>query len=181
MSVAAAGWRLPSNWTYNLNSSSVPSSVGSQNLGTIVSQSLSRWRSASGDKVTFSEGPQTIVARQSYDGKNIVAWGRINGSALGITYVRYCTSSSLAVDIDTILNKKFPWKWSNSSSCAYTDSYDAENILMHELGHSMGLDDEYVAANFQHATMYGYGSKGEAKKITLEEGDASGVFSIYNP
>ena len=85
-SVAAAGWRLPSNWTYNLNSSSVPSSVGSQNLGTIVSQSLSRWRSASGDKVTFSEGPQTIVARQSYDGKNIVAWGRINGSALGITY-----------------------------------------------------------------------------------------------
>ena len=112
-------------------------------------------------------------------GKNIISWGRTSGSALGVTYIRYFSSSGLAVDVDTIMNKKFLWRWANSSSCAYPDSYDAENILNHELGHWIGLNDEYSVANFQHATMYGSGAKGEVKKNTLSTGDASGASAIY--
>ena len=58
---------------------------------------------------------------------------------------------------------------------------NAENILNHELGHWLGLEDQYDAANFQYATMYGYGSKGEVLKNTLTDGDNTGAFSIYNP
>lgn len=177
--VNSAGWHLPSNWIYNLNPSSVPSSVGGTNLPSIAGNGFSDWQSAALGQVIFTRGADTNVVRQAYDGKNIVAWGRTSGTALGVTYVRYYSSTGLAVDVDTIMNKKFAWKWSNSSSCGYSEAYDAENILTHELGHWMGLDDEYDVFNYGNATMYGYGSKGEVKKSTLTSGDVNGIQSVY--
>ncbi len=177
--VSATPWHLPSQWTYNLNPSSVPASVGGSNLPTIALNGFTDWRGAMGNKVTFNRGSDTTVSRQAYDGRNIVAWGRTSGSALGVTYVRYYSSSGLLVDVDTIMNKKFPWSWANSSTCADSVSYDAENILYHEQGHWLGLDDEYDVAQYQDASMYGYGSKGEVKKTTLTNGDKVGAAAIY--
>lgn len=177
--VAAAGWKLPATWTYNLNPSSVPSSVGGGNLATIVGNGFADWTAAANSKVTFTQGSNTSVARQAYDQKNIIAWGRTSGSALGVTYVRYYTSTGQVVDVDTIMNKKFAWKWANSNSCAEPTVYDAENIITHELGHWIGMDDEYDAAYVDN-TMYGYGSKGEVKKNTLTTGDNAGAAAIYN-
>lgn len=177
--VASTLWHLPGSWTYHLNPSSVPSSVGGTNLPTITSNSFNAWSSATSSKVNFTRGANTIMNRQSYDGRNIVAFNRISGTALGITYVRYYTSNGLVVDVDTIMNKKYPWSWSNSSMCADPASYDAQNILTHEIGHWMGLDDMYDEANYKYASMYGYGSKGEVLKNTLTEGDIDGVNAIY--
>lgn len=177
--VSATPWHLPSQWTYNLNPSSVPASVGGSNLLTIAGKGFAGWTAATGNKVTFAKKADTTVSRQAYDGRNIIAWGRTSGSALGVTYVRYYSSTGLVVDVDTVMNKKFPWSWANSSTCADSASYDAENILSHELGHWIGLDDKYDAAQYQHATMYGYGSKGEVKKTTLTAGDSAGAAAIY--
>lgn len=176
--VGPAGWYLPASWIYQLNPSSVPSSVGGSNLPTIAANGFADWAAASGDKVTFTKGANTSVARQAYDGRNIIAWGRTSGFALGVTYIRYYASTGLAVDVDTIMNKKFAWKWSNSNTCADSAAYDAENILTHELGHWLGLNDEY-AATYVDNTMYGYGGKGEVKKNTLTSGDAAGTTAIY--
>lgn len=176
--IGATGWKLPSAWTYNLNPSSVPSSVGGNNLATITANGFADWAAASGGKVAFTRGPNTNTDRQTYDQKNIIAWGRTSGSALGVTYVRYYPSTGQVVDVDTIMNKKWSWKWSNSNSCADPSAYDAENIMTHELGHWLGLTDEYDAAD-QSATMYGYGSKGEVKKNTLTTGDTAGTAAIY--
>lgn len=178
-SVSAAGWKLPSAWTYHLNPSSVPSSVGGSNLPTIAANGFADWTAAANNKVTFTRGSNTTVTRQAYDNRNIVAWGRTSGNALGVTYIRYFTSTGQVVDVDTIMNKKFPWKWSNSNTCAESSAYDAENILNHELGHWLGLDDMYTVP-FIDNTMYGYGSKGEVKKNTLTTGDTAGATDIYN-
>lgn len=177
--VGATGWKLSPSWTYNLNPSSVPSSVGGSNLPTIAGNGFADWSAATGNKVTFNRGADTTVARQAYDGKNVMAWGRTNGSALGVTYVRYFTSNGQVVDVDTIMNKKYPWKWSNSNTCAESTAYDAEDIMNHEIGHWPGLNDMYTA-NYVDATMYGYGSKGEVKKNTLTTGDNAGAAAIYN-
>ncbi len=175
--VAAAGWHLSPTFTYNLNVSSVPSSVGSSNLSTIAKNGFDAWRSATGNNVNFVQGSDTIANKQAYDGQNIVAWGRTSGTALAVTYIRYDSSASV-VDVDTIMNQKFPWMWSNQSNCAYTNVYDAQDILTHEQGHWVGLDDEYDA-NFQNNTMYGYGSTGEVKKDSLTTGDITGAAAIY--
>lgn len=179
-SVADTGWKLPSTWSYTLNPSSVPSSVGSAKLTTIASAAFQKWTNAIGGKVNISKTTQnTTINRAKYDGKNIIAWGRTNSSALAVTYTWYY-NSGLVAEVDTIMNQKFPWSWTpySSSLCADSNTYDAQNILTHELGHWYGLDDHYTG-DYTENTMYGYGDKKEIKKDTLTTGDISGVNKIY--
>ena len=175
--VGAAGWKLPlGNFKYKINSSSVPSSVGGANLATIASNSFGKWTEAitpASSSPNLVSAGETSKTQKAFDFENIIAWGRTSGSALGVTYVWYYTTSKLVADVDTIMNKKFPW----SLACT-TDSYNAEDILIHELGHWFGLKDEYGSA-FVHNTMFGYGSKAEIKKTTLANGDKVGVDAIY--
>ncbi|MEK7633715.1 MAG: hypothetical protein AAB437_02625 [Patescibacteria group bacterium] len=173
--VGAAGWKLTSNWSWYLNISSAPSSI-SGNMLTIANNSIKTWQDKLTGKVTFSPLGTTTINRAKLDNQNIITWGRTSGTALGVTYIWYFPG--LAVETDTIMNKKFPWNW--SLQCGqYPNSYDAQNILTHELGHWVGLNDEYDSAVYADHTMYGYGSKGEIKKDTLTTGDIYGVASIY--
>lgn len=183
--VDPAGWKLPSTWTYRLNTSSVPSSVGSSKLQTIASNAYSVWEQAINNSVTITKGQNTSVNRAKYDGQNIITWGTASGSALAVSYIWY--TGGVATEVDTIMNNKFTWYWSNpnswvtpaSTTCAYQNVYDAQEILTHELGHTMGLNDEYTG-DYTNNTMYGYGSKGETQKDTLTTGDIAGVKAVYN-
>lgn len=166
--VAKTGWKLSSNVTYRLNVGSTP-----LNLIEIAANSFAAWASPSG--VVFSRGVNTTVNRNKLDGQNIVAWGRTNGSALAVTYTRYYASTGEVADVDTIMNQKFAWSW---NSCS-TNSYDAQDILTHELGHWVGLGDHYTG-EYVNNTMYGYGARGETLKNTLTTGDVAGVKLVYN-
>jgi len=175
--VDSAGWKLPSKWTYYLNSSSVPSSVGGKNLITIAANSFKAWTDVA--SLTITNIGNTNISQRKLDGRNIIAWGSAPSSALGVTYIWYNSNTKQVVDVDTIMNKNFVWMWSGSlSTCAYSNSYDAQDILTHELGHWLGLDDHYTSA-YAENTMYGFGSKTETKKDTLTTGDINGVKAIY--
>ena len=180
--VDPTGWHLPSGpWVYRLNTSSVPSSIGSGKLSTIAGLAFGVWSDASKSKVTFAPGSPTTVTRAKYDGQNIITWGRISGTALAVAYTWYYPSTGLVAETDTIMNLKFPWSWTPYDAknlCADANSYDAQDILTHELGHWMGLDDEY-APEYKDNTMFGYGSKWEVKKDTLTSGDITGINRIY--
>lgn len=174
--VGATGWKLPnSDWKYKVNTSSVPSSVGGSNLAAIVTNGFNSWISSisSSSKPHLVADGTTLKTRNALDFENIITWGRTNGSALGVTYVWYYTATHEVADVDTIMNQKFAW----SLSCSPT-SYNAENILVHELGHWFGLNDQYGSA-YVDDTMYGYGSKAETKKISPESGDIVGINLIY--
>lgn len=177
-----AGWRLPSSIVYTLNPSSVPSSVGSSNLTLIADKSFTAWTSsfASGSPVSITKSSlNTAVTRAVRDGKNIVAWGNASASALGVTYIWYNTLTKVVVEVDTIMNKKFAWMWNGGTSmCANSNIYDAQNIMTHEFGHWLGLNDHYTL-DYANNTMYGYGSKGEVKKDTLTSGDIVGMRTVY--
>ena len=178
--VGSTGWHLASNWTYQLNVNSVPSSVGGSNLPVIAGESFLKWSTVSGDLVSFSRGADTRANRARYDGQNVIAWGRASAGTLGVTYTWYYLNGGQAVETDTILNLKYSWSWTTYSetACANPNTYDAYDILIHELGHWMGLDDHY-SAEYVDNTMYGYGSKGEIKKDTLTSGDVAGAQNIY--
>lgn len=178
--IPLGGWRLPADVTYRLNPATVPSTVGSANLAQIAANGFADWQTATASQVVFTRGSDTGVSRQANDGQNIIAWGRTSGSALAVTYIRYNTLSGQVVDVDTIFNKSFVWRWSTQTDCAYSGSYDAENILTHELGHWVGLEDVYATENTDN-TLYGYGSQQEVKKNTLTTGDSQSAFAAYNP
>lgn len=173
--VGAAGWHLPPTWDWYLNTDSAPSSIKS-NLKTIADYAYATWQSQLSGKVNLNYAGLTTISRKAYDGINIVAWGRTSGNALGVTYTWYYPDTGLAAETDTIMNKKFTWGW--DKNLCDNSYYDAQNILTHELGHWVGLDDEYTGA-YVNNTMYGYGSKFEIKKDTLTTGDIDGVKAIY--
>ncbi|OGI16360.1 MAG: hypothetical protein A2Z52_00135 [Candidatus Moranbacteria bacterium RBG_19FT_COMBO_42_6] len=173
--VGTTGWHLPSTFTYTLNTSSVPSAVGGERLPEIASLSAGKWDSLSGKINLIQSSETTTINRARSDGKNIVSWGRTSGNALAVTYTWYYPSDGLVAESDIIMNSKFHWSWQACSN----SSYDVQNIMTHEMGHWMGLDDE-LNSNFADDTMYGYGSTGEYKKDTLEQGDIDGFISIYN-
>lgn len=181
--VAGAGWKLPATWTYYLNSASAPASVGVANLPTIANNAFGQWRQAIGDVVAIEYAGETTVKKAQLDGQNIIAWGRANATALAVSYIWY-DNQGYAVEIDTIMNQKFVWYWSDPSvwpaddGCAYEGVYDAQNILTHELGHTFGLDDHYTV-DYQDNTMFGYGAKAETKKDTLTAGDIAGLQALY--
>lgn len=177
--IPAAGWHLVgSTWTYRLNVSSVPSSVGASDMPTIASNAFGAWQSAIGGKINLLRGADTGISRSSYDGQNVIAWGRTSSRALAVTYTWFYSSSGQVVEEDTIFNSRVAWEWSSSPNCAYPNYYDAQDILTHEIGHWMGLDDTYDLS-YADNTMYGYGSKAEVKKNTLTSGDVAGVLAIY--
>jgi len=177
--VDPVGWKLPSTWSWYLNTSSVPSSI-TGNVSTIAANSIKTWQDELKSKVKFEYKGLTLINKKAYDGKNIIAWGRTLGSALGVTYTWYYPG--LAVETDTIMNLKFPWSWTpypgNNFCSLYPTTYDAQDILTHELGHWVGLDDHYTSAYVDN-TMFGYGSKGEIKKDTLTTGDKTSVALLY--
>lgn len=175
--VTSAGWKLPSTWTYRLNVNSTPSTIGSTNFATIASKSFGVWTSAIGKKVTIKKGTNTAVNQAKVDKQNIITWGISPSTALAVTYV--WATNGIATEVDTIMNKAFSWYWSNSNTCAYLGVYDAQNILTHELGHTMGLNDEYDSSLFLNSTMFGYGSPTETQKNTLTTGDIAGVKVLY--
>ncbi len=179
-----AGWNLPANWTYHLNVQSVPATVGASNFSTIASNGYGQWLGAIHNAVSITRGTDTTATKATLDGQNIITWGRASGSALAVTYTWYDKTTGVATEIDTIMNQNFTWYWSNPTTwdpgqtCAYTNVYDAQNILTHELGHTMGLDDEY-SSDYTNNTMYGYGATGQTKKDTLTGGDSAAVSSLY--
>lgn len=175
------GWHLPSEFRYYINPESVPASVGPQNLAAIADNSINVWTSQV--NVNAIPAGTTTQTRARYDGQNIIAWGRSQSGTLGITYTWYYTSTGLVAESDTIMNKLYSWTWSDPQSwdgliCAYDSSYDAQNIMTHELGHWFGVDDEY-GIEFENNTMYGYGDVAETKKDTLTNGDIFSVKNIY--
>lgn len=182
--VAGAGWKLPTTWVYRLNLNNIPTAVGSANLPTIAENAFSQWTGAINNLVAIERGPDTTLNKAQLDGQNIIAWGRTSGTALAVSYVWYNQTTGELIEVDTIMNSKFTWYWSNPNNwptdqtCAYSGVYDAQNILTHELGHTVGLDDEYDASYINN-TMYGYGSKGETKKNTLTAGDRNGALILY--
>ena len=175
--VGPAGWKLPSSIVnFKVNQSSLPSSLAGMNLATVAATSFGRWTGAitpASSSPTLTYTGSTSKTQKALDFENIITWGRTSGSALGVTYVWYYTATKLVADVDTIMNKKFPW----GVACT-ADSYNAENILVHELGHWFGLNDEYASV-FVNNTMFGYGSKAETKKTTLSEGDKIGIDNLY--
>lgn len=176
-----AGWHLSGTVPYHINHSSIPGTVNDPQ--TAIDNSFNVWDSEAGSAVDFAYAGPTEISVAKNDGLHVVAWGKVSpGKAIAVTYIWYYPSTGIVVDVDTIMNVRLPWSYTSvvdpDQFCGDPYSYDAQNILTHELGHWMGLDDLYEPVD-EDLTMYGYGDKGELKKETLGLGDILGIGDLY--
>jgi hypothetical protein len=141
----------------------------------------------------FGGGSSPSCVAGTKDGVNCVSWQNISSQyphAIAVTFVWANNRTKAIAEADTVMNTGDGYTWDSTtpSSCSgdYCDpsnagpssSYDVQNILTHEVGHWLMLNDLYTNQDV-NLTMYGYGSKGELKKDTLGYGDVLGVQKIY--
>ncbi|PKM87993.1 hypothetical protein CVU83_02320 [Candidatus Falkowbacteria bacterium HGW-Falkowbacteria-2] len=105
------------------------------------------------------------------NGHKLYAQNSGNNGTPAITYYSY--SGNSLIDVDTYFNTYYPWSTSGDSGY-----YDVQNVLTHELGHWLVLNDLYSSQDAEK-TMYGYTSLGETKKRSLDTDDINGINAIY--
>ncbi len=116
------------------------------------------------------------------DGVNTVSWRRVvPPSVIAVTFTWYNPDTSKMVDCDVVMNTKHNWGIDPDREGPehLKRAFDVRNIVTHEAGHVVGLADLYDDI-YSELTMYGYSSKGETKKISLENGDGLGAQYLYD-
>lgn len=181
--------KYPGGIPFTINPSGAPLGAAAE-----VAEAFDAWDAATGAELFFDT---LTVATDKWwgmlDGRNNVSWQFIAGApnAIAATWIWVDdndNSGTLSpgdevLENDIVFNtyKKITWGIDPDGEGGVTIStFDVCNIATHEIGHVVGLDDLY-ASQYSELTMYGYGSKGETKKISLEAGDIAGAIAATTP
>lgn len=176
------GTILENEFTYRVNTSGAPDGA----LGSITA-SFDTWDSIVATDL-FSYGGATDASGRNFDGQNTVSWKRIAPkSTIAMATFWYAndgdsTTMDPIVEFDIVFNSFLSWGIDTDgegTADILTDAFDIQNIATHEVGHIVGLADLYSSDNSEQ-TMYGYGSIGETRKISLNDGDIAGTHAIYD-
>ncbi len=176
-----AKWKAVEPWVVNpANTQGLSESYLLSNL----SADIAKYETAAGIDILGS-GSLTydplIADEVTPDGKNEVLFGSVeNPGAIAVTIVWGVFGGKVSqrrlVEWDQIYDE-VDFSWSHDASLE-PGKMDFENIATHELGHSMGLGDLYMAECAQE-TMYGYATEGETIKRDLNGGDVTGINALY--
>jgi hypothetical protein len=174
------GLRLPDTVTYYVNPRGAP-------VGAIaeIESAFETWDAVT-DTELFDAALSTTVSGFSHDEQNTVSWvGIVPTSVIAMTSIWYEDDGNAAtldpvVEFDIVFNAFVKWGIDpdDEGSLKLKNAYDVHNIATHEVGHVVGLADLYDS-QYRELTMYGYGSKGETIKISLEQGDIEGAQHLY--
>jgi len=183
-----AKWKTIESWVTN------PTNARSLDLTAVfnlLNGGITKWEDATDGAVGNSAGvdvlgsgsttTEVLVADTvSPDNKNEVYFADIaDSNAIAVTIVWGIFGGPISgrqlVEWDQVYDDTtFDW---SAESAGVVGKMDFDNIATHELGHSVGMGDLYNTCVDE--TMYGYSSNAETRKRDLNNGDISGVNSLY--
>lgn len=140
-----------------------------------VNDAVAAWDAVTDDKL-FSYAGTTEKRWYEEDGQNTVSWVKFTPrDYIAVAVMWYDPDTMIIWEVDIIFNTFQKW---GINPVKKDRAFDIQNIAAHEFGHPVGLDDLYVEI-YSELTMYGYSSKGETEKRSLEDGDVTGARSLY--
>lgn len=177
---SASGYVLEGpNWP---NGSTVVIQLSLGNAGRTLSDGNTSWNAAAAPAldawnsvlygVQFSRVMDSTAAVAAGDGVNSLAFadtifgGSFGSNTLAVT--QYYYRGSTMMEADTLVNTAQPW---DSYRGPLRSSFDIQRVVLHELGHNLGLGHTSVAG----AIMYPYVSD----SYTLTADDIAGVQALY--
>lgn len=145
-----------------------------------VNKAAEAWDAVTADKL-FSYGGTTEKRWYAEDGANTVSWVKFTpGNYIAVVVMWYDPDTMIIWEFDMVFNTFHKWGIDpvKEDKDTIKRALDIQNIATHEFGHTVGLDDLYGEV-YSELTLYGYSSKGETKKCTLEIGDIAGAQCLY--
>jgi hypothetical protein len=97
--------------------------------------------------------------------------------ALAITIITFDTEAQQILDADIVVNGEHRFGVVADVAATPAGIYDLQNVLTHELGHLLGLGENFED---KHATMYAYSLPLETEKRDLGDPDVSSVSTLYD-
>ncbi len=158
----------PGTATYYVNEN-----VGAEALAA-VEAAAEAWDAVTAAEL-FNCGGTTDKSWYAEDGENTISWVKFIPRNNIAVAVMWYDENMLIWEVDIVFNAFHKWGINPSKR---DKAFDLQNIATHEFGHPTGLDDLYDEI-YSELTMYGYSSKGETQKCSLEEGDIAGAQELY--
>ena len=161
--------------SYVINPSN-PQGLSEGFVTSTISASAESWDSATSSELFNNAYGVNYSAQYGVQNfQNALVFGDYPDSGvIGVTSVWYTRVGKRIVEFDMLLNTDFTWGDADLNSRVM----DLQNIITHELGHGIGLDDIYSTSCLS-VTMYGYSTEGETSKRTLETADIAGLQKMY--
>ncbi len=97
-------------------------------------------------------------------------------SSLAVTVATFETKTGKIVDTDILVNANHPFALLPDGPDAPAENFDIRGVLTHELGHVLGLGEDY---DVRMATMWPNVARGETHQRDLDEDDEKGVTTAY--
>ena len=139
-----------------------------------------QWNNRTGQTKLYHSATQHSFNNKSYecDNQNLITKVSLAGTELASVlmharswHVIRSDGKMYTIECDIVVNADKPRRNDGGTS-----GYDVQNVMTHEFGHMLGLDD--VSAD-SSVTMYYSAGKGETKKRTLEQDDINGFNYLY--
>ncbi|TQS40506.1 matrixin family metalloprotease [Cryptosporangium phraense] len=183
---ALSGWKLPSfKWYYN--PAGAPAAVRASAPAAIsaATTSLTRACGQKAIKLAPSYGGATTAGVQvgaagnctGNDGRNVIGWRAGSGRWLGMTctYFKTINGRKTVTGTDTALNTQYKF-FTSAKSCS--GAYDLQSVVLHERGHSLGLN-HVSQASHASAVMTPALAPCSVGKRSLGLGDYRGLAATY--
>jgi hypothetical protein len=139
----------------------------------ILNDVMTTWTNVPNSNFVFTHGGDSTKECPSLvkeckgvaDGENTFGWEEIKQPrTLGVTYWK-TTEDGLEVDVVLTTNKKTSWNTNNAN-------YDVFTVVLHELGHALGLAHSTVSAAVMYASYHGY-------MDNLHQDDICGIQALF--
>ena len=139
-----------------------------------VQDGMNTWSVVPSASFSFSGMQGSALCDGSYSAGNEICFAPINEpGVVAQNSFWYNPSSGEMLRSEIVFNTTYNWTIGGTIS-----TFDVQDIITHELGHTLSLKDEYSTAQEEN-TMYGYASYNETKKRTLEADDIAGISYLY--
>lgn len=124
---------------------------------------------------TVEEDYETSPPGLITDESNTVCWGTIDGpgGTIAVTRFVFWVNTKELIEFDIMFDSEELW-----STTGAKDAFDVQNVMTHELGHTLVLDD-LRSPRDGALTMHAYTWPEDVTKRDLGSGDIRGIQAIY--
>jgi hypothetical protein len=154
--------------------------ISASAMQSVIASAANTWDVTSNQNLFADSNLVTLnptVNADSYNKINTIVWQQFPSTCQPLAFARTYYNSKLvdgyktALESDLVFNANYAWSTDNTG-------VDIETVLLHEMGHTLGLADIYGKDAFKGSTqdiMYYY----TGLKRTLGNGDKNAIWILY--